>query len=149
MSYHGVGALGQACPLPPQGAVQKDPCERKYEFDIPIWGRSDIGVPMVQMMSEAFMTAERMAPTFVERMKPIIYPLVDQKIADAMAEVEMSIPAWTREAIQAAQPEIDRQKELVAAQAELLRDEALKVAAALTGIVVLSVGLAAWWIKTR
>lgn len=145
----GLEGLGQVrCPLPPQAAnVPKDPCERRYEFDIPIWGRTDIGVPLTQMTDDAFLQARGYVPMLVFDATKAAEPFVDEKIADAMAEISMNVPRWTEQALKS--PEIQRQKELMLAQAEALRDEALKVAVALTGIVVMAVGFTAWWIKRR
>jgi len=106
-----------------------------YRFDLPFpWGdNTPVAIPIDQMVQDAWVTAK---------------PLVDGLINDIEMEAERIAPDIARKVIvEAVQPAMEAELTAAIAQAEVLRDEALKALLAASGMIVIAVGLAAYWVR--
>lgn len=142
----GVTAPRPGCPATTFSATSpvKDPCEIKYRFDFPVIGEEDIGIPLNQIINDAKLQISESLPQLINTAFTAARP----KINDVMSDVEYMIPEAVDEAMeQHVWPEIDRRKALLMAEVDVVKDDAVKAALAVTATVVMSVGLAAWWVK--
>lgn len=125
MTYRAVGAG--------PGPVEK------YKIDAPFpWGdNTEIAVPMQQMVDDAW-----------QAISPKIDALEAKLIQDMEGEMEIYAPVLVKQVMdEVVRPEIAKQMEVAFAEVGLVKDDAIKGMLALTGMVVLSVGIAAWWVK--
>jgi len=125
MSFHGMGAG--------PGPVVT------YKVDAPFpWGsNTEITVPMQQMVDDAW-----------SAISPKITALESQLVSDMEDEMNLYGPQLASKVMtDVVNPEIAKQMEVAFAQVGIVKDDAIKAALALTGVIVLSVGLAAWWVK--
>jgi len=157
LSYHGLGLLSGLgarpgwCPTSTYNAEHppQDPCEIRYSVDLPIVGRTDMALPIDQMTNDAIIGAVKVLPATLDSALPTIYskaqPYINNLLADAQSTAEDALQHALNTIIL---PQIEKQKEEVLAQAETLRDEALKTVLAVGVMIVVAVGAAAWWIKS-
>jgi hypothetical protein len=111
----------------------------KYKIDAPFpWGdNTEIAVPMQQMVDDAW-----------QAISPKIDALEAKLIQDMEGEMEIYAPVLVKQVMdEVVRPEIAKQMEVAFAEVGLVKDDAIKGMLALTGMVVLSVGIAAWWVK--
>ncbi len=161
MTYH-LSGLGETssvqraawCPQTSLKPGQRDPCETRYSFDLPLVGKTEFGLPISAMTNDALLTAQQQLPGILDESLPVIYQKLQPYIADAKASAFADLEFWLPEMLDDLMkkqivPELERQKENVIAEAEVLRDEALVAALAMTGILAISVGIGIWWLKNR
>lgn len=161
MTYHlsGLGdtssvARASWCPPTSLKPGQRDPCETRYTFDLPLVGKTEFGLPVSAMTNDALLTVQQQLPQILDESLPTVYQRLAPYIADVkastFADLEYFVPELLDDLMKKQIiPELERQKENVIAEAEVLRDEALIAALAMTGIVAISVGVAAWWLRKR
>lgn len=159
MSYHGLGDTSEVqraswCPQTSLKPGQRDPCETRYTFDLPLVGKTEFGLPVSAMTNDALLTVQSQLPGILDESLPLIYQKLGPYIADvkasAFADLEYFVPELLDDLMKKQViPELERQKENVIAEAEVLRDEALLTALAMTGILAISVGMGVWWLKNR
>ncbi len=111
----------------------------KYKIDAPFpWGDdTEIAVPMQQMVDDAW-----------RAISPKINALEAQLVQDMEGEMDIYAPVLVKQIMdEVVRPEIAKQMEVAFAEVDVVKDDAIKGMLALTGMVVLSVGIAAWWVK--
>jgi hypothetical protein len=125
VSYHPVGAgPGPA---------------KTYKVDAPFpWGKdTEIVVPVDAMVADTWAS-----------LTPDINALETKLINDMEDEANLYGPKLVKKVMdEVIRPEIAKQMEITFAKVDMVKDDAIKAALGIAGMVVLSVGLAAWWIK--
>jgi hypothetical protein len=125
VSYHGVGAG--------PGPV------KTYKVDAPFpWGENtEIKIPVQAMTDDAWAAVY-----------PHILDLETKLIGDMEDEVRYFAPVIINKIIaENVRPELEKQMTVAFAKVDVAKDDAIKAALGVAGMVVLSVGLAAWWVK--
>jgi hypothetical protein len=125
VSYHPVGAG--------PGPVEK------YKVDAPWpWGdNTEIAVPVQQMMNDAW-TAIR----------PRIDELENKLIDDMENELTLYGPKLVKDVMDnVVLPDIKNQMEVAFAELGMLKDDMTKTLIAVGGMLVIAVGVGAWWLK--
>jgi hypothetical protein len=97
---------------------------------------------------------QQQLPGILDESLPLMYQKLGPYIADVkastFADLEYFVPELLDDVLKKQLlPELERQKENVLAEAEVLRDEALLAALAMTGIVAITIGVGFWWFKTQ
>jgi hypothetical protein len=127
MSYHGVGAG--------PGPV------KTYRVDAPFpWGKdTELKLPVQAMIDDAWAAAY-----------PHLMDLEGKLIRDMEDEVRYFAPVMADQLIdEKVRPELERQLEIVFAEIDILKEDALKAAVGIAAGLALAVGLGAWWVKRR
>jgi hypothetical protein len=150
MTYHALGETSSVkraawCPVQSLRPGQRDPCEIRYSFDLPLVGETEFGLPIPAITNDAINTVKQQMPELYRSMQPYI----EDVKASAFADLEYFVPELVGDVIDAEiMPIVEREKENIQARAEMLVGDTLKVAFVMTATVVAAVGIAAWWVKT-
>jgi hypothetical protein len=161
MSYRfsGLGETSEVpraawCPTTSLKPGQRDPCEVRYSFDLPLVGKTEFGLPIPAMTNDALLTVQKQLPQVLDESLPVVYQKLAPYLADlkagTFADLEYFVPELLDDVMKKQiLPELERQKDNIIAETEMIRDEALKTALALTGMVVVAMGVGFWWLKGR
>jgi len=148
----GLGATAQAtrpswCP-PAQ--VPRDVCEVQYPVDIPIIGVENVGLPIYRVTYDALQAVSRFLPERLPEWYAAAQPYIDNIRRDTIDEATKVIE---RETDYLASQLMEREVDPRLADAEgRIRDiakELLVTTAALSGAVMIVVGISAWWIRRK
>lgn len=113
---------------------------KTYKIDAPFpWGSdTEITLPVDAMVADTW-TA----------LQPRLDALETKLVQDMEMEMDIYAPQLIKELMdEVVRPEISKQMEIGFAQVGLIENDALKAALAIAGMVMLSVGIAAYWVKS-
>jgi len=108
---------------------------KTYKVDMPFpWGaNTEITVPVQAMVDDTWAALQ---------------PKVDALITQAEEEVSSYAPDEVRTVMNSVViPKIQSQMEEAFAEMDMMKDDALKAVLGVTGILVIAIGLSAWWVK--
>ncbi len=147
----GLGAATRPSWCPPINE-SVDPCEMRYSVDIPIIGRTDVGVPINRMVNDAMQSATQQLPAYLPIFMQQVQPYIDSTVAaieaDAVKTIEYEVNYLTRELMtKQVDPRVTALVDEVTAEANALKDEVLKTLMILGATILLGVGVSAWWIN--
>jgi len=148
MTYRAMSGLGADAPARPAWCPgtslpsgTRDPCEVSYAFDLPLVGKTTFGLPIPAMTNDALLTAERQLPEILDRTLPVVYQKTKPYIDGIFADLEYELPALADKILkEQVLPQLERQKEEIVAQTEVLSTRLLLGLTVLTGV-----GLAGLW----
>ena len=112
---------------------------KTYKVDAPFpWGdNTEIKIPVQAMVDDAWNAAY-----------PHLLDLENKLIQDGEDEVNLYAPKAVKQVLtDVVMPAVNNELEVVFAEVDLVKEDALKAGLAIAGIVVIAVGVAAWWIK--
>lgn len=112
---------------------------KTYKVDAPFpWGdNTEIKIPVQAMVDDAWAAAY-----------PHILDLENKLIQDGEDEVNLYAPEAVRKVMKdVVMPSVNTELESVFAQVDVMKEDALKAALAIAGILVVAVGVSAWWVK--
>lgn len=125
-----------------------DPCEMRYSVDIPVVGRTDMGVPVDRIVADAMESAVRRLPSYL----PVIYSQLQPYIAaiedDVVRTVEYEADYLADQMLQTKiDPRVTALVDEVTADANALKDEILTTLMAIGAALIIATGVGAWWVN--
>jgi hypothetical protein len=125
-------------------------CEIQYPVDIPIIGREDVGLPIYRVTYDALQAVSKFLPERLPEWYATALPYIENLKRDAMDDVTQVVE---REVDYLASELMSREVDPRLADAEVklksLGNELMITSAALSGAVILAVGVAAWWVRSK
>jgi hypothetical protein len=125
-------------------------CEIQYSVDIPYIGREDIGLPIYRVTYDALQAVSKFLPERMPEWVATAQPYIDNLRRETMEEVTQVVE---REVDYLASELMSREVDPRLADAEVklksLGNEIMITSAALSGAVIVAVGVAAWWIRRK
>jgi hypothetical protein len=146
-----ISALGATRPdwCPPE-RVPRDVCEIKYPMDLPIIGVTEVGLPVYRVTYDMMEAATQRLPEFLPQiyqdLQPYIADLTDDVVRTVEYEADFLADKMMREQVE---PVIEEFTDELEVRANKLVNELLVTTAALSGAVIIAVGVAAWWVRSK
>ena len=112
---------------------------KTYKVDAPFpWGKdTELVIPVQAMIDDAWAAAY-----------PHVIDLENKLIQDGEDEVNLYAPDAVRKVLNdVVLPAVDKELQVVFAEIDLVKEDALKAGLAIAGTIVVAVSVAAWWIK--
>lgn len=121
-----------------------------YEVKLPVVGRTTLEIPVSEMVNDAMESATYWLPDYLPTYYQQLLPYINDQKAALMRDVERWGPEMVDLLLEKEiLPEADRLTDIAIAHAENLRDELIIALLGMTGVMVIAVGTAAWWINYR
>jgi hypothetical protein len=125
-----------------------------YDVKLPVVGRTTIEVPVDRMVHDAMQSATRQLPnclpTIYSQVTPYINGYIDGKKSELYADLEARAPGMLNRLLEnEIIPQADEYKDKALEHLKEFRDELIIALLGMTGVVVISVGTAAWWLNYR
>jgi hypothetical protein len=143
----GLGATARPAYCPSTNSTP-DPCEFRYSVDIPLIGREEVGVPIFRMVDDAMkagtQTLPVYLPTFYQELQPYIAMARDSIYKDVQALAPDLLDDLLKKQVM---PKVDALKDNVLAEADVMKQDLLVTVLATAGMLMIAVGVSAWWIK--
>jgi len=134
----------------PPAEVPQDVCEIKYSVDLPLIGREQVGLPVYRVTYDALQAVTQFLPErlpeWYEAAKPYIDNIRRETIADATKVIEQEADYLASELMER---EVDPRLADVETRVNGIAKEIMVATAALSGAVMITVGVAAWWIRRK
>jgi hypothetical protein len=143
----GLGATARPSYCPALN-TSVDPCEMKYSVDIPIVGRTEVGVPVSQMVDDAIASAVKRLPAYLPTVMAQMQPYIAALEEDVVKTIEYEADYLADELLQTkVDPRVTTVVADVTAQAQALKNEILVTLAAIGASMLIGVGVSAWWLN--
>jgi hypothetical protein len=143
MTYRAMGAA-PGCPPTSLKPGQRDPCEIKYGFDLPLVGQTEFGLPIPAITNDALLTIEQQLPAMLDNVLPMVEQKIQPYVNSVIADLEYELPSLADQIIkQQVLPELETQKQDLIAQADVMLQKAFLGALAITGVAAFGY----WYIK--
>jgi hypothetical protein len=146
----GLGAVPSWCPPTTYSRTSPpaDPCEIRYEFDLPVVGRTDVGVPVNQLVNDAWLHVQSLLPEIVEQVSIEARPRFNELVTTLEGSIAHLLPDLMSEMIRTQiRPELEAQMIAAQARAGVVKEDVIRAAIGVTGTLAIAIGLAAWWMK--
>lgn len=149
---NGAG-LGAPSWCPPSSFLRDhpspDPCAITYKVDIPILGESDVKIPINQIINDIRLQLNQEMPGIIDNVWNQARPKIEQLVVDIQEELTRVAPDITNDLIrQTVMPLVYAEIEKLLAEVDVMVGNVTKVMLGVGGAIVLSVGIAAWWLKS-
>jgi len=130
--------------------VPQDVCEIKYSVDLPLLGREQVGLPVYRVTYDALQAVSDFLPERLPEWMATAQPYIDnirrETIAEATKVIEQEADYLASELMTR---EVDPRLAEVETKVRDISKEIMIATAALSGAVMITVGLAAWWIRRK
>jgi hypothetical protein len=134
--------------------VPRDPCEIKYQVDIPLIGVEEVGIPVNRITYDAMQAATDRLPQFMPEIYSTIEPYADRLLGrvteDVIETVEFEAPYLADKLLEEKiMPRAEILKENLIANVENVVEEILVTLLAVGGATIVAVGVGAWWVNRK
>jgi hypothetical protein len=137
-----------------QAQAGRDPCEVRYEVDIPLIGVTEVGLPIERATHDAIQSAVARLPQYLPQVYDQATPYIDDILAKAMdravrtAEYEADYLA-DKMMEEKVMPRVETLKENLVANVGNFVEEILVTVVAVGAASIIAVGVGAWWVNRR